>query len=79
LVEPQLVTACRIDDADNCVYMGGSNIVVKAANFSSHKFLDGFYFSWGRWADIQRHGHFKRKLEVEDIRTISRAMASVPI
>jgi len=35
-----------------------------------------FVNSWSRWADIQRHGHFKNKLEIEDIRTIARAMVS---
>jgi len=32
--------------------------------------------SWSRWADILKHGHFKHKLEVNDIRTIARAMVS---
>jgi len=35
-----------------------------------------FVNSWSRWADIQRHGHFKHKLEIADIRTIARAMVS---
>jgi len=30
--------------------------------------------SWSRWADIQKHGHFKHKLEIDDVRTIARAM-----
>jgi len=32
--------------------------------------------SWSRWVDIQKHGHFKHKLEIDDIRTIARAMVS---
>jgi len=32
--------------------------------------------SWSRWTDIQKHGHFKHRLEVDDIRTIARAMVS---
>ena len=36
-----------------------------------------FINSWSRWSDIQRHGHFKHKLQIEDIRTIARAMVSL--
>lgn len=32
--------------------------------------------SWSRWADILKHGHFKHQLDVDDIKTISRAMVS---
>jgi len=32
--------------------------------------------SWSRWTDIQKHGHFKHRLEIHDIRTIARAMVS---
>ena len=32
--------------------------------------------SWSRWVDILHHGHFKKKIGIEDIKTISRAMVS---
>jgi len=34
-------------------------------------------FRWGRWDDIMQHAFFKRKLRIDDIITITRAMVSV--
>ena len=34
-------------------------------------------YGWGRWEDILMHGHFKRRLTVQDVETVTKALVSM--
>ena len=66
-----------VETASLCALRAASAVHTDSVQRSSYiKKTCLCFLSWGRWEDIIYHGHFKRHLQVHDVKTIARGMVS---